>query len=55
MSVNLGPLWGGGEGLEKGEGQRCGGEVGIPSFTHVCPQHLLLEEMDEMGNWPPPE
>jgi hypothetical protein len=30
-------------------------EQGLSSLTHVCSQHLLLEEMDEMGNWPPPD
>lgn len=62
-SVNLGQLWGGGESLEKAAGVvwgRADGKVlecraGNSFFARVCPQHLLLEEMDDMGNWPPPE
>lgn len=60
--VSLGQLWGGGESLGEVAGGDLGAdrrfwnaEQGLSSFPPVCPQHLLLEEMDEMGNWPPPE
>lgn len=61
--VNLGSAFGwwgkfgkGGRGeLREVDGKVPNAEQGISFFARVCPQHLLLEEMDEMGNWPPPE
>lgn len=45
----------GGRGTVLGVQSRKGEPKGAEGFffTHFCPQHLLLEEMDEMGNWPP--
>lgn len=37
--------------VQSRKGEPKGAEASF--FTHFCPQHLLLEEMDELGNWPP--
>ncbi|KAM7229057.1 hypothetical protein CapIbe_019173 [Capra ibex] len=51
----FGECWGPGGGVSRPQKQRPGLEGGVPRPLVVVSktEHLLLEEMDEMGNWPP--